>query len=453
MFSLTKVPIVYGKELETTQTPVSFRSNDGVVLQGTIVSPVSANKKYPAILMVSGAGTGKRDVFQKEAEAFAKQGIVTLIYDKRTKGYSMTSRDYSLLADDAIAGMNLLRNRNNVDPNRVGIYGLSEGGWVAPLAAVRDPKTAFVIVAGAVGHTPSQQQAWSYGEFLRHGKVKGSLLPTMQETVMKQLIGVKLYPEYDYDTIPVWKEVKQPVLAMWGSYDREAVTKQSSQIITNALQQGGNTHYIIRFIKGARHNLQKTYNKGFDRPNSLTPGVADLVVSWVYGLENKLPSIHIDSNISLPEAPQSKSLPPLKWYESTWLQLFIFILLLFAFVQIPVMTIYRKWKKGDSNTPNLKLENWLAIIGLTTILGTIIYLLFMVMTAANLVGPVIFGQPIPWMILRILAASIIILTIIIIVKWWKHPTRIPIGIRIQLCGLIFAGILFIPWGIYWGLLD
>src|SRR5829696_7905314 len=106
-------------------------------------------------------------VLQAEAEAYARHSIVSLIYDKRTVGYSMLHRDYSVLADDALAGVQVLRGRDEVDPARVGIWGQSEGAWVAPLAASRSADVAFVITVGAIGVTPARQQAWAYGEYLR----------------------------------------------------------------------------------------------------------------------------------------------------------------------------------------------------------------------------------------------------------------------------------------------
>jgi hypothetical protein len=44
---------------------------------------------------LSGAGPVTREELQAEAEAYARHGIVSLIYDKRTTGYSMLHRDYS----------------------------------------------------------------------------------------------------------------------------------------------------------------------------------------------------------------------------------------------------------------------------------------------------------------------------------------------------------------------
>jgi len=50
------------------------------------------------------------------------------------------------LADDALASVEFLRNHDLIDPNMIGVAGLSQGGWIAPLAASKSPDVAFAIV-------------------------------------------------------------------------------------------------------------------------------------------------------------------------------------------------------------------------------------------------------------------------------------------------------------------
>src|SRR5262249_13980460 len=95
----------------------SFRSGD-VTLHGTIWAPIGAEHSLPGVVLVSGSGPGPRVVSQLEAEAFAAAGIVTLVYDKRTVGYSLFQRSYAQLADDALAGVKLLHTDPKVDPTK-----------------------------------------------------------------------------------------------------------------------------------------------------------------------------------------------------------------------------------------------------------------------------------------------------------------------------------------------
>src|SRR5690606_12592643 len=118
-----------------TTEAVTVIGDGGAELDGLIVLPADADLARPGIVLVHGAGPHEASDYLAEAEAFARAGIVALAYDKRTDGYSMFERSYETLAADAIAAVQTLRQHEAVDPERVGVWGLSEGGWVAPLAA------------------------------------------------------------------------------------------------------------------------------------------------------------------------------------------------------------------------------------------------------------------------------------------------------------------------------
>ncbi len=87
------------------------------------------------------------------AEELARAGLAVLLTDKRGCGASggdWRTVGFEELADDALAGVAFLASLPEVDPGRIGLVGLSQGGWVAPLAAARSPEVAFVVdVSGA----------------------------------------------------------------------------------------------------------------------------------------------------------------------------------------------------------------------------------------------------------------------------------------------------------------
>lgn len=433
-----------------SSSPVTFRGDDGVTLHGTVVEPAPGRERRAAVVLLQGAGPVTRGELHDEAEAFARRGIVTLIYDKRTAGYSTFHRDYRALAGDAVAATRALRARPGVDPARVGIWGLSEGAWVAVLAANRSPEVAFVITAGAVGMSPARQQAWAYGEFLRHAGVSGSLDHMMQRTGVRQVVGAGLFPEADYDPVPSWEHLRQPVLALWGSLDHEAAPRESSQIIGQALRRGGNTHATIRFVPNARHNLNATANGGFDRPYELAPGSADLQANWIKtGVAG--------GGVEPPQQSRPTSaVTPLASYESPWGQAVALALFALAFLGYPLVAAVRGVRRRRGRTimprPLRGRMRWLAATGGTAVLGGVVYFFFLVLTAANLIGPVIAGQTIPWLILHLLALGTVIATGATAAAAWRHRHSLTATDRIH-CGLLLtAGVGFVPWALYWGLL-
>ncbi|MGW3038524.1 alpha/beta hydrolase family protein [Kitasatospora sp. NPDC001159] len=439
---------------DLTTSEVSFAGAGGVELHGTVVAPASqgATARHPGLVMLSGAGPGGRAELRTAAEAYARHGVVTLIYDKRTTGYSMVHRDYSLLADDALAGLHLLRERPDVDRDRVGLWGLSEGAWPASLAASRSADVAFLITAGAVGLTPARQQAWSYGEFLSHQRVSGSLLNALQDTSTRQLVGAGLFPQADYDPVPAWEGVHQPVLALWGELDREAAPAESAQIIRQALDRGGNTHYTIHFVPAVRHNLHLTDGDGFDRPSALPADYAGYEASWIQRLSDSegLPPVSIDP--APHQDQQSRTLPPLSWYESSWLQLVAIVLFAAGFAGYPLVGAVRRLLGGRTPAPLGRPARWLAGAGLAATTGAVGYLLFCVITAANMLGPVLLGRPAVWLAVQCLAVVTVIATAWTVVTWRRtRPVLSPLE-QTRLGLLLAAGAVFVPWAAYWGLL-
>ncbi|MBB4938492.1 hypothetical protein FHR32_002797 [Streptosporangium album] len=435
---------------DLTATEVSFVGNGGVVLHGTVLALASATERRPAMVMMEGAGNRGRQELRPEAEAFARHGIVTLIYDKRTVGYSLLHRDYSVLADDALAGLRLLRSRADVDPARLGLWALSEGAFAAPLAANRSADVKFLITVGAVGTTPGAQTAWGYGEYLRHAGVSGSLPHMLQTTAVRMTIGAGIFPEADFDPVPAWEHVRQPVLAQWGELDREALPRESGQIIREALERGGNTHYTIRFVPGVRHNLNLTANGGFDRLHSLSPDFGDYETSWIDRPARALPGTSADP-VPAQDLP-APTLAPLAWYESPWLQLVALLLFLVGFAGYPLAAATRRIRGRHSTSPVRRSARWLAATGLMTTMGSLMYVFFMVATAANVIGPMVVGRPIPWLVLQLLAVATVVTTAATALSWRRHRRDLAHADQVRLGLLITAGLLFLPWAAYWGLL-
>lgn len=248
---------------------MTFVGGGGLILHGIVVAPKPTGKCRPALVMLEGAGHRGRQELQPAAEVFARHGVITLIYDKRKVGYSILRRGYDLLAADAVAAVALLATRRDVDPSRLGLWAQSEGAYVAPLACRRSSAVKFVITVGAVGVTPAVQTAWGYDQFLRHAGVGAGLPHTLEITALRTMISAGLFPEANFDPVPAWQQVRQPVLAESGEFDRVALPRESSTAIEEALRRGGNTRYTMRFISGVRHNLNLTADGGFDRIMSL----------------------------------------------------------------------------------------------------------------------------------------------------------------------------------------
>ena len=154
----------HGDSAYTTED-VSFE-NDGLTLHGTVLVPSTpdarrrrnvafAETHHPAVVIVGGSGVGCVPSYLAEARAFAASGVVTLIYDKRTVGYSLTERSYEQLGEDAIAALRLCK------PGPMWTRRAPDCGDTARAAGWcrrprhRIPRCGFVILAGASAHPPA----------------------------------------------------------------------------------------------------------------------------------------------------------------------------------------------------------------------------------------------------------------------------------------------------------
>lgn len=135
-------------DLGFRQELVEYPSGE-VRMAGMLLSPRSPGP-HPALVVLPGSGHETRERVRELvwARAMIARGFVVLLYDKRGCGVSGGDwRDESLLdlAGDALAGVRFLASRPDVRRDAVGLYGLSQGATVAPLAANRSTDVAFVI--------------------------------------------------------------------------------------------------------------------------------------------------------------------------------------------------------------------------------------------------------------------------------------------------------------------
>jgi uncharacterized protein len=244
----------------------------GEVLDGTVVSPRTPGR-HPAVAFVVGAGRGPRSDVVPFARSFARAGIVALAYDKRTVGYSAASRrDFGQLADDAAAAAALLARRPDVDPDRVGLWGHSEGaGWVIPAAAAEHDGIAFAILVAGPVCTPAEELLWSVDGLLRR-----QTAPPGARRAVARMLSVGGFSYASYDPVPALREVTQPVLAVFGTKDVAVLPAQSATALAAALDTAGNDTYTIRFFGGADHSLRTD--------GKLAPGYLATMTTWVRGL-------------------------------------------------------------------------------------------------------------------------------------------------------------------------
>jgi pimeloyl-ACP methyl ester carboxylesterase len=316
-----------------TERDVVIPSSASVSVAGTYSVPVGKGA-FPAVVLVSGTGPNTRDeeveghkVFQVLADALNRQGVAVLRYDKRGAGkstgnYGMaTTGDF---ADDAEAVLTWLAQQPEVRTSSVGIIGHSEGGIVAPMVAIRNPKAAFVIIIAGPGLRgdklfllQSALVSASYGTPKDHiarrqafdEKLYAAALsspdPAVARTRVQAVVDQGLRDKVidageakslpastttpwmrqflAYDPATTLAKVRQPILVLNGTLDLQVPATENLAAIRQALKD--NPRADVRELPGLNHILQtaKTGSPAEygEIDETLAPSALEQITSWV----------------------------------------------------------------------------------------------------------------------------------------------------------------------------
>ena len=146
------------------QQPMSFTNGD-VRFAGTLYLPEHGDR-VPAVVVLWDASMPTRafGLYQQLARGLPAIGVAVLVFDRRGSGESRGSighTTYDDLAGDGIAALHALQRTPRIDPSKIGFWGLSQGGWLAVLAASETPDAAFVISCSAPLVTPAEQMTFA----------------------------------------------------------------------------------------------------------------------------------------------------------------------------------------------------------------------------------------------------------------------------------------------------
>ena len=127
---------------------------------------------FPAIVLISGSANQgsllrsgiSNEYLMDQAHTIAKEGFAVLRYDPPGVGTSTGDSRFETLDDriqEALAALGYLQTRADITPDRVGLWGISQGGWVIAKAAAENPQdVAFIISVSGAGVSVAEQQVW-----------------------------------------------------------------------------------------------------------------------------------------------------------------------------------------------------------------------------------------------------------------------------------------------------
>ena len=265
------VPSFYASRISFTSEDVPFTSADGTQLMGRLSLPESA-ASVPAFMMLHGSEQGTRDNFGNKVMAhyLLSRGFAILNYDKRGVGDSKgtyqeaaTASNLQKQAADAIAGVEYLASRPEIDAKRIGLIGFSQAGWVIPLAASQSEAISyFVILSGPVAATAHEDLFSNYTN-------DGESLKNFDDAEITQRLR-DMKPG-GFDPLPVIAGLSQPGLWLWGSVDKSVPVTFSAENL-QSLIQSGKSNFSYQIFPNGDHNLNASAH-GLFSEIPYSPGV------------------------------------------------------------------------------------------------------------------------------------------------------------------------------------
>lgn len=158
--------VVHARRIDLREHTSMFPSGE-LQLRGKVVLPDAATYgpgPYPTVVIVHGSEDYSAVDFYSDPYLYAANGFAALAFDKRGTGESQGKylQNFHVLSDDVVAAVRWLRTQQGIDGNRIHLAGFSQGGWIAPLAALKDGNIRSVLVGYGVMVPVTGEDRWGY---------------------------------------------------------------------------------------------------------------------------------------------------------------------------------------------------------------------------------------------------------------------------------------------------
>lgn len=323
---------------------VRFENREAnLTLAGTLSLPEKEGV-FPVVILISGSGPQNRDEellghkpFLIISDYLTRNGIAVLRYDDRgvfeSEGdfNAATTADFATDVESAIA---YLKTRKEINKQKIGLVGHSEGGIIAPMVASKSEDVSFIVLLAGTGIRGDKllllQQALiakasgvAEAEIDKaletntklfdlvvnskdDGSLKAALTKALNETLendtsikipngMTQATFIAMqvdqisspWMQYflKHDPAISLEKLSCPVLALNGEKDLQVPPKVNLSAIENALKQGGNENVTVIEFPGLNHLFQESQTglpmEYASIEQTISPIVLEEIVKWI----------------------------------------------------------------------------------------------------------------------------------------------------------------------------
>lgn len=315
---------------------VSFLNREAdITLAGTLTIP-EGNGTFPAVILISGSGAQDRNSeilhhkpFLVLSDHFTRKGIAVLRFDERGVGKSegvfsgATSYDF---AKDVEAAIKFLSSRKEIDKNKIGLLGHSEGGLIAPIVAEESDSLAYIVMVAGPGLRGKELLLLQKREFERRSGLsaeeiaKGQALlegaydimitsteegtalkeelrktileNTADETkaeeiemLLSQLSDPWFINMIKHDPAKYLGKVRIPILALYGEKDFQVPPNENAEAVRAALEEAGNKNYTIMKLENLNHLFQESTTGLLEEyaqiEQTFSPAAMEIISQWI----------------------------------------------------------------------------------------------------------------------------------------------------------------------------
>ncbi|MEK7398264.1 MAG: carboxypeptidase regulatory-like domain-containing protein [Candidatus Poribacteria bacterium] len=306
--NLPKHPQEPVKPYPYKEEEITYNSN-GIEINGTLTYPNSKGP-FPAVILLSDLGPQDRDGTVPGptpqhpllilADHLTRNGIAVLRTDDRQAGIlvgDFYDSSFDNLAGDAIAGINYLKSRKEINSKKIGLISMGWGSSIALITANRSQDIKFVAMLNAFGLsakeymlsqleiTPEDQISEDTAiriEFIKRlfalldqekdDKVVKKKIPDLYTDATIAISKKKLSPEeekamrtssgsqyqdmvnsyqrsfFTYDPKQDFMKLKLPLLIVISEENWGVVNEKNYTVIEESLKNGGNKNYTLKEI-------------------------------------------------------------------------------------------------------------------------------------------------------------------------------------------------------------
>lgn len=284
-------------------------------------------RSRPTVVLIHGSDDETRDM-GFIIPYFVAHGLNVVCYDQRGTGASVGdwhSASVNEKADDVVAILTEIARNHAVDSKRIGVWGTSNGGWVAPIVATRYP-VEFMILRSAPAESVSENVLFEIQQTLvEHHKFSAAQVTdalAFERTLFASILSdsnwqrtqqlleadsskpwlsymripqnftappstdvlAQLQAILAYDPASTLEKVRTPTLALFGALDRNVDAADSAWHLSRYFHDGGLHDFTVQTYTHADHVLEETTTGYLDAPvmpQRFIEGYPDVMIDWL----------------------------------------------------------------------------------------------------------------------------------------------------------------------------